>query len=71
MVAAGLLLVSPAAVLAITTVTIGNGPFVPGPDTYLNAGALANSLASTSVQIAADTTITIADDIDLATAVIP
>ena len=69
-VAAGLLLVSPGVVLGVTTVTIGNNdPSFDG--TYLNAGNIADALAFTTVQIIADSTITIEDDIDLATALIP
>jgi hypothetical protein len=47
-------------------VTIGNGPdAVDG--TYINAGSIANTMASTSVTVSADRSITVADPIDLST----
>lgn len=50
---------------AVPLVAIGNGPdAVDG--SYVNAGSLANTMAFTSVTILADSTVEVADDIDLA-----
>ncbi len=57
-------LVSVSAPAAILDVTLGNGPnAVDG--SYINAGDIANTMAFTSVTIAADRSVTVAEPIDL------
>src|SRR5262245_59878166 len=64
--AAALLLLTIAPAVAVTSVTIGNGPASPD-GSYLNAGNIANTLAFTNVNVTATSDITIADNIDIST----